>query len=213
MRGLGGDIQKSLDAMDQIPRSSSCRCSIPISKARWSWMTAYEHGGWAAVKRLYKHPPESTEQVLHPETKLFPTRELPHKVSLAESKAAGATSDVLGELSWQIYFSQWKVAAGQRGSGGLAGDRYVVSASKDGHLIGQIATLWDSEADAQHHDCVRRERGRAVPGTDVHDPAAGIARPDGGKVFVRRNGEKVFIVDGASDGHALDALARSAKFN
>jgi hypothetical protein len=55
--------------------------------------------------------------------------------------------------------------------------------------------------------------GARFPGHAGGDPEAGIARGDGGKVFVRRIGDKVFIVDGGSDARALDTLAHAAKFD
>ncbi|HET9621850.1 MAG TPA: hypothetical protein VFP84_10805, partial [Kofleriaceae bacterium] len=214
MKGLGGDIQKSLDAMDQIPPIVLVPLFESYFKGAVVAMTAYEHGGWPAVDELYKHPPESTEQVLHPDGKLFPTREHPHKVTLPEAKLPGATTDVLGELSWQTYFAQWKVANGNEAAAGWGGDRFVVTAGKEGALTGRIATVWDSEADAaQFVTAYVASLSARFPGTDSHAPEAGIARSDGGRVFVRRVGNKVFIVDGASDHRAIDALLRDAKFD
>ena len=91
---------------------------------------------------------------------------------------------------------------------GWGGDRYVVSTGKDGHLIGRIATVWDTPDDArQFADAYAASLAARFPGGGAR--AAGIARPDGGRVFVRTVGDRVFIVDGADDAGALDAVVRS----
>src|ERR1041384_5812136 len=69
---------------------------------------AYEHGGWPAVDKLYAAPPQSTEQVLHPDTKLYPRRDPPTKVVLAKARGTELWGSVLGELQWKIYFDLWK---------------------------------------------------------------------------------------------------------
>jgi hypothetical protein len=81
-------------------------------------------------------------------------------------------------------------------------------------LIGRIATIWDTPADAvQFTDAFVASLAARFPGADTAHAATGIARPDGGRVFVRRAGARVFIVDGADDAAAIDALVRSTKFD
>jgi len=41
---------------------------------------------------------------------------------------------------------------------------------------------------------------------------SGVARPDGGKIFVRTAGARVCIVDGVDDRSAVDALVRTTTF-
>ncbi|HET7501876.1 MAG TPA: hypothetical protein VFK02_12755, partial [Kofleriaceae bacterium] len=173
----------------------------------------YQHGGWPSVDQLYRDPPESTEQVLHPRTKLIPTREHPRRVTLARSADPELVGNVLGELQWQVYFRLWKSPNAAEASEGWGGDRYSVTRRKDGRLIGRIATIWDSDADArQFADAYVATLAARFPGADVGDPATGIARPDGGRVFVRTDGPRVFIVDGADDAGALAALVRTTTF-
>jgi hypothetical protein len=83
-----------------------------------------------------------------------------------------------------------------------------VNRRRDGRLIGRIATVWDSPDDArQFADAYAASLAARFPGGGAL--AAGIARPDGGRVFVRTVGDRVFIVDGADDAGALDAVVRS----
>jgi hypothetical protein len=101
----------------------------------------------------------------------------------------------------------------------LAGDRYAVSRRPDGRLIGRIATLWDTAGDAeQFASGYLASLAVRFPGADTSHPGpgagagVGVARPDGGRIFVRTVGKQVFIVDGADDAGALDAVVRTTTF-
>ncbi|HEU4729496.1 MAG TPA: hypothetical protein VFT22_16460 [Kofleriaceae bacterium] len=210
---MDADIRKSIDAMDDIPPIILAPLLDAYMKGALVAWIAFQRGGWASVDALYRDPPESTEQVLHPRTKLIPVRDHPHRVTLARSAEPELTNNVLGELQWQVYFMLWRSPRAAEASEGWGGDRYSVTRRKDGRLIGRIATIWDSDADArQFADAYVATLAVRFPRADPGHPAAGIARPDGGRVFVRAEGRRVFIVDGADDAGALDALARTTTF-
>ena len=117
-------------------------------------------GGWAAVDELYKNPPQSTEQVLHPE-KLVAPRDVPVDVRLPElqkSLSAGwalKDEDVLGELGMRIMFEIWGKKSGAdshaaaASASGWGGDRYYyfTNAVSSGDLL-VWKTVWDTEQDA-----------------------------------------------------------------
>ena len=211
---MDAEIKKSIDAMDDIPATVLVPLLDSYMKGALVALTAYEHGGWPGVDALYRSPPASTEQVLHPETKLYPTRERPHRVTLARTPDPELAGNVLGELQWKIYLELWKSPHAADAAEGWAGDRYRVTRRKDGRLIGRIATTWDTAGDAEQFasaylaSLVGRFRGAGMSA-----PAAGVARPDRGRVFVRTVGTRVFIIDGADDGSALDALVRTTTFD
>ena len=212
-RGMDGEIQKSIDAMDDIPPIVLVPLLDSYMKGALVALTAYEHGGWAGVDALYRDPPTSTEQVLHPETKLFPLRERPHRVALAKSGEPQLAGNVLGELQWRVYFDLWKSPHAAEAAQGWAGDRFSVTRRSDGRLIGRLATRWDTlEAARRFADAYVASLAVRFPGADIAHPADGIARSDAGRVFVRVSGDRVFIVDGADDRRALDALVRGATF-
>jgi hypothetical protein len=212
--GMDADIQRSIDAMDEIPPIVLVPLLDAYMKGALVALTAYEHGGWRTVDKLYREPPESTEQVLHPETKLFPVRDRPRRVTLAAAGGHELVHNVFGELVWRVYFEQWKVPHAAEAADGWGGDRYAVSRRDDGRLIGRIATAWDTPHDAeQFATAFVASIAARLPGVDVSHPEAGIARSDGGKIFVRTVGDRVFIVDGADDPGALDALARTTTFH
>jgi hypothetical protein len=212
--GMDADIKKALDAMDDIPPTVLVPLLAAYMKGALVALTAYEHGGWPSVDALYRDPPASTEQVLHPETKLFPVRERPHRVTLARTSDPELAGNVLGELQWQIYFELWKSPHAAEASEGWGGDRYAVTRRKDGRLIGRIATVWDTPADAeQFASAYLASLAVRFPAASTSAPAAGFPRPDGGRVFLRTAGTQVFIVDGADDADALDALVRTTTFD
>jgi hypothetical protein len=204
-----GDIAESMRAMHDIPRAILVPMIDSYMKGAIVAIDAYEQGGWAGVDALYKNPPESTEQVLHPKEKLLgANRDHPHKVTVA--KLAGydeVTSNVLGELEWQVYFGLWKHTGGDKVSENWGGDRYSFQRRKGtqggGKVVALVATDWDSEADAKRF-------ADAYAST----VAARLAAPGhSGKIAVRTAGARVFIVDGDDDPAVMDALVAGAKID
>jgi hypothetical protein len=211
---MDADIKKAVDAMDEIPPAVLVPLLDSYMKGAVVALTAYERGGWPSVDELYRKPPESTEQVLHPATKLIPVRERPRRVALAKPQDEELVGNVLGELQWKIYFEQWKSAGAADAAAGWGGDRYSVTRRKDGRLVGRIATTWDTARDAeQFATAYVASLAARFPGADTSQPATGVARPDGTKVLVRTTGKHVFIVDGADAPAELDALVRAAKID
>lgn len=214
MGGMDPEIKKSVEAMDSLPPAVLVPLVVSYTKGAWDVAVAYKQGGWKAVDELFAHPPESTEQVLHPETKLFPTRDHPHKVTLPKLAGTSLEDNVLGELMWQVYFSLWTPKAGTKASEGWGGDHYAVARRADGHLVAEIATVWDSPADAKEfYDGYLASLSVRFAGADVSHPETGVPRSDFGKVWVKLDGAKVFIVDGGDDAKLFDQLAAQTKFD
>lgn len=197
-------IQKSLEAMDQIPPVILVPLLDSYMKGAVAVLVAYEHGGWDAVAQLYSNPPQSTEQVLHPAEKLFPTRDVPHKVALPVPRGLEVIhGNTIGELEWRIYFSLWgqSAAVGERAAAGWDGDRFLVGKTADGTLVGVIATVWDSPADAKEF-------------AKTFQAAVKAARPERTqKTWVKTKRDKVFIVIGGKDARLVDAIARDTAFS
>ena len=115
-----------------------------------------QRGGWEAVDALYRDPPASTEQVLHPE-KLVGQRDDPRPVLLPDVGDAlpdgwrMLEEDVLGELGMRVMFERLISDVGSAdAAAGWGGDRYrlYVSADDDEHFL-VWQTLWDSPSDAR----------------------------------------------------------------
>jgi len=212
--GLDPELQTSLSDFGSIP--STVLVPIIDSYLRGSQLvaTAYERGGWPAVDALYTEPPESTEQVLHPATKLYPNREHPAIVTIAPAHDPQIASLVFGELQWQVYFQLWAPTQKAIASEGWGGDRAIVARRPDGRLLARIATTWDTPKDAgeMRTAYVASLAARFPKGTGDPTVAAGFDRGDGaGKIYLAQRGSDVFIVDGADDRAVLDDLVASTQ--
>ncbi|HEY6040430.1 MAG TPA: hypothetical protein VIV58_39370 [Kofleriaceae bacterium] len=203
------EIARSLDAMDSIPRTILEPLLQSYMKGALVALTAYERGGWGAVDDLFRDPPESTEQVLHPRERLIPRRDHPHRVTLPRLDGYDVVgSDVIGELQWSVYFSLWKHTGEGREEQNWAGDRYAVLHRKDGKRVVLIATIWDTAYDAKvFYDAYMSTMKTRFPkgGPGKHGDKSGDA------IWVKRSGERVFIVNG--DNHdLLERLADETTF-
>jgi hypothetical protein len=209
---MDDDMKKSMESIGELPLAIIGPLIDSYMKGAVLCMTAYEHGGWKGVDALYKQPPESTEQVLHPATKMFPKRELPRKITLPKLEGTEVQSNVLGELQWSNYFQVWKLKVPDAAVG-WGGDRYTVVRDKDNHLLGVLVSAWDSEADAkQFVDAYVQALSARFPGAKGDALSKdGFPRPDFGKVFVRQVGDKVYIVDGATDEKLIDRVVKETK--
>jgi hypothetical protein len=202
MPGLDADMKKSMESIQDLPPMIVGPLIDSYLKGALVAMDAYEAKGWKGVDALYTKPPTSTEQVLHPKTKLIPTREEPRQVTLPKLDGTELTRNVVGELQWSIYFQQWDVKQPDAAPG-WGGDHYAVMKGKDGKLVGYIATTWDTPKDAEEFEAAYKASVAA------RFPSG--ARDDGAKVFIKRAGKNVFIVDGGTDAKAVDRLAAATK--
>jgi len=115
---------------------------------------AFMKAGWPGVNRLYRSPPLSTEQMLHPE-KYFDAPDPPTVINdknLSCLFPAGwkeIENNTLGELMVQSLFSKFLSREEARVvAGGWDGDRFV--AFRRGDAISFIwITVWDYPRDAQ----------------------------------------------------------------
>jgi hypothetical protein len=110
-------------------------------------------GGYTAVDAAFADPPDSTEQILHPEK--YTAREKPISISpsatLASRLGSGwhaAAQDTLGELNLRIWLGQGGVATANAAAAGWGGDRLVLLEGPAGQDVVVVETAWDSTADA-----------------------------------------------------------------
>jgi hypothetical protein len=123
---------------------------------------------------------------------------------------------VFGELQWQVYFQLWQPAQKAIASEGWGGDRASVVKRADGTLVARLATIWDTPQDADElRSAYIASLARRFPkGAGDPTSAAGFDRGDGhGKIFVRQDGSRVFIVDGGQDHTAVDQLAATTRID
>jgi hypothetical protein len=200
-KDMDADLKKSMEAMGELPPMVVGPLLDSYMKGALVVLTAYDKGGWPLVDSLYKTPPESSEQVLHPATKLFPRREHPRQVTLPKLDGEVLQANVLGELLWSIYFSLWLPDKASEASEGWGGDRYVVVKRADGSLLAYHATVWDTPADAkQFADAYEASFAKRFP---AHDR----------KRAVKLDGAKVFVLDGDDDAKLFARLIEQTKFS
>lgn len=198
---MDADLKKSMEAMDQLPPMVVGPLLDSYMKGALVVLTAYDKGGWKLVDSLYKNPPESSEQVLHPTTKLFPKRESPKKVTLPRLEGDVLTNNVMGELLWSIYFSLWVPDQAAKASQGWGGDRYTVVTRPDGSTVAYLATVWDTTDDAKEFAAAyEASLAKRFPSKDR-------------KTAVKLDGKRVFILDGEDDPKLLAQLIKGTKIS
>jgi hypothetical protein len=200
-KDMDEDLKKSMEAMDKLPPVVLGPMLDSYMKGALVVLTAYDKGGWPAVDALYKTPPESSEQVLHPTTKLYPKRDKPKKVTLAKLDGEKLTENVMGEILWKIYFSLWVPDKAVEASEGWGGDRYIVVKRADGTTVGFLATAWDTADDAkQFAAAYEASLAKRFPNKER-------------KTAVKLDGMKVFILDGDSDEKLFAQLIKGTKIS
>ncbi len=165
---------------------------------------------WTRVDQAFKHPPRSTEQILHPE--LYLADERPDQITAGPPPATSGSRtihhDVWGEAGWARFLETHGVGAATAGSAvaGWGGDRVALygGASAAAFPAGTSAvavTTWDTDLDAvEFWDALGAALDEMVVGTRLAT-ATGHVRwlgSDGRITAAERRGRRVVIVTGAS---------------
>ena len=110
--------------------------------------------GWAGLDAVYRNPPLSTEQILHPEKYLGEMGENgeydgPQMIEMDLDPGEGwseVTRDLMGELGVEVMLRKQR---GQRAAQGWDGDTCVVFEGPEQSLGVVWMTTWDSKEDAR----------------------------------------------------------------
>lgn len=151
--------------------------------------TMRQEGGLARLRYVYKRPPESTEQVLHPEKYVQGERPAtldlgPLENLLRERKSAPLFRTTLGELGTALLLESIESKTRPEASEGWAGDLSMAWAEGDRTLL-VWATTWDLERDAREFEDAASAAAFAVNGRD-----------EAARAFVVRRGRSaVFIMN------------------
>jgi hypothetical protein len=109
--------------------------------------------GWAEVRKAWHVPPESTEQVLHPEKYWAHEVPLPVEVGYAPEGATVVAEGVLGEAYMRTLLGEGSAAA----AAGWGGDRFRVFGLSGNTLLVWHAR-WDTETDAREAEAALSAR-------------------------------------------------------
>lgn len=175
-------------------------------------------GGWDALNEAYRHPPLSTEQILHPE-KYQAKPDPPTAVDLGTLDAGDgwkeAGRNVVGEMQLAVLLRRH---GGRNAAAGWDGDRYAVFENAKGQLGLVWFSTWDSEDDAREFHRGYTQFQTTKLGEGVAQPDAfpdSIRRPHENRVYaVERRGSDVAVVEGFPAGQTntlVEAAFRSIK--
>lgn len=132
----------------------------PYLAGRDFTLALWRRRGWDGVKAAWQRPPDSTEQVLHPDK--FLQREQPLRVELRYAPDGGRllADGVLGELLTRTLLGG---PEGNEAAAGWGGDLYR-SWDVSGHTLLVWRSAWDSAADAAEFSAALEGRYRRSHG-------------------------------------------------
>ncbi len=179
--------------------------------------------GWEGLNDAFEAPPQSSEQILHPEKYLGeidePTEvELPDVEEVLGSKWRLIDENVMGELNTQIllqrFLGKWR---SQRPSRGWDGDRYeVFKNSEDGSILLVWSSVWDSEKDADEFFSAYVKLLPKKYSENEFDMVDGSAfslwKSDGLSIFVGKTGEKALTIEAPDEDLLMKILGRFEAF-
>ncbi len=160
-----GNLERANVSKD-IPAYFSEQLFFPYVEGTAYIRRAVKMGGWREVDRLWKNPPVSTSEILHPEAPAVPpvSRLLPPAAGLAPAGYRPLYTDTLGEWSLRFLLRRGLEAAeADPAAAGWRGDR-IAFFSEPG---GGIAYLWrvrlDSAAAAERLEAALRKSRKVNP--------------------------------------------------
>lgn len=126
--------------MPEVPPVLRDQLLLPYFAGREFAQAVQRKGGWEALREAWGRPPESTEQVLHPEK--FTAREGPRPVDLTYAPRGHRVLNegVLGEVLIRTFLGE---GAAETAAAGWGGDRYRVF-----DVAGKTLLIWRSVWDA-----------------------------------------------------------------
>ena len=200
---LGDEVKASMEAAEQMP-AYLIQTLVGVYMKGLGFVFAVQERGWDEVAKLYaERPPESTEQILHPD-KWF-SDERPTEFVWPDFQKERILRDwqlldqnVLGEFQWRIVFQEHGLKTeADAVAAGWNGDRYAVLKRKDSDALLLLwRTSWDTAEDAKEFADAYR---RLLP----------IKYSAGEPSRVVQEGKEVTIAEGGTES-GLDSLLRVA---
>ena len=166
----------------------------------------YAQGGWQAVDAAFDHPPDSSEQILHPER--YPDDQpmpvnLPPLTNTLPSGWHAVDENTLGEFMLRQYLTEHLTRTQEidQAAGGWGGDRYAVYASgNDQQRVLAIESIWDSSHDADEFAAAYRDYATArFGGPPAHPDNNGEWWMGTDVLFFGQSGDRTLIVVGPDE--------------
>jgi hypothetical protein len=153
------DLQDELSgldssSLDDAPQIYAETLLFPYEEGADFVSELHDEGGWDAVNAAFDNPPQSTEQVLHPDKYLAGEGPLP--VTINDPLPALGDDwhvfdlNVMGEFITNVFLDSHDVDRGdaQQAAEGWGGDQYLVVGTEDETAL-VWKSAWDTEDDAQ----------------------------------------------------------------
>ena len=175
-------------------------------------------GGWGAINQALENPPASTEQVLHLDK--YAAGEMPIEIEMPDvgwvlgDEWSHVRTGVLGELFIMAWLeTDFSPQATSIAAAGWGGDAYSLFEGPDGQGVLVLATVWDSEQDAEEFFVTMQQHAEARSGVGWEDSAitldaATLSLPDR-TVYAERNGARILQIYSPSP-ELVDALRQAA---
>jgi hypothetical protein len=220
MQGGSEAQKKSLATLEKTPRYLYRTLVDPYYKGAKMVMAVKKSGGWEAVEQLFKNPPRSTEQALHPE-KLIGERDDPTALALPDLSASFGSgwsqreANTLGELGLQTIFRDVMGAKNEKACAGWDGDRlhsYERKAGKEASVVWY--STWDSLSDAKEFATAYKKLLFKKYMPKAVKPVNGVlifTSDEGEDILLTLKGKDVLIIEGAPKGRARAIMAATLK--
>jgi hypothetical protein len=177
---------------------------------------------WDRISEAYKQPPDSTEQIMHPER--FLTRDQPVEIRLERLEPILGEGwkrrlfDVNGEFGYFLLLSEFiDKEEARRAADGWDGDQMVLyEQAKAGRVFLVHRSTWDSEADATEFARAYSERianrYAALRKLSKKGTAVRLWETSEGLVYMERRARDVLLLEGLPRSHRrrLRALVNTA---
>lgn len=157
----------------------------------------YESQGNDGLIALLNDPPQSTEQILHPE-KYLDDRDDPQTVVIQDLEPvlgaawSAVQGDTIGELDLRIMLQENGAADAVAAAAGWGGGEYMLYTAADDALL-VVSTVWDSEDDADEFVTALGETLQTAA------PTSGIMTDDAGRFHaVVADGTSVTLISGTN---------------
>jgi len=153
------DLQAQSTEIDQqklqaAPSILQAQLLFPYQQGMTFVASLASGGGWTAVDKAYANPPQTSEQIMHPEK--YRAGEGAKRVEMPNlSSALGQGwvvqgADTFGELGWLVYLlGGVQTDLAQKAAAGWGGDSCVVYKNAGGRYVLAALTTWDSANDAK----------------------------------------------------------------
>jgi hypothetical protein len=187
LQAAGAADPASQAILDRMPAILKDPLTFPYTSGLQLALGGYTRGGgYAGVDALYRNPPDSTEQVLHPDK--LQSREAPVPVTfptdLASRLGTGwkvSLQDTFGELLLGIILKDAGASAPTDAAAGWGGDRVAVLEGPKGESAVVLDTAWDTDADAADFETAL---GSLTTKLTTAGESASVLRPDPKRVVL-----------------------------